>query len=178
MKSSAMNDKLLLQDYIETNLQYTNNLFAIPTSNVVENRPIRRKIIETAYKTMLTNMQGNNYIKNDFLNEYVHIIFRESYLKASNNAVRTWQSTYAILNLYDLIKYAKPTIIKHNSNKIKLGFQTNNHYINLYKFIYNFKNHTIPYLNFPIEIIWGRKTTGMLVQYSIEYKKTASKSMP
>ena len=33
-------------------------------------------------------------------------------------------------------------------------------------------------MNFQVEILFGRKTTGALVQYSIEYKKTVSKSMP
>ena len=53
-----------------------------------------------------------------------------------------------------------------------------NHYEKLYKLMYNFKNENIPYMNFPVEILLGRKTTGILVQYSIEHKKTVSKSMP
>ena len=61
---------------------------------------------------------------------------------------------------------------------IKRGFQQNNHYKELYKLVYNFKNEYITYMNFPVEIVFGRKTTGKLVQYSIEYKKTVSKSMP
>ena len=123
-------------------------------------------------------MQGDNYIKNDFLNENVYLIFRESYVKASNNAVRNWQSTYAILHLYDVIKYAKPIDDNYISHDIKPGFQTNSHYFELYKLVYDFRNDTIPYMNFPVEILLGRKTTGIMVQYSIEYKKTASKSMP
>ena len=78
MKPTITNN-ILLPEYIETNLQYTNDLFRIPTSDTVENRPVRRKIIESAYKTMLSHMHGDNYIKNDFLNEYVYLIFRESY---------------------------------------------------------------------------------------------------
>lgn len=58
-----LTDQLFLPDYIETNLQYTNIYFKIPTTDSVEARPSRRKIIETAYRTMLSKMQGNNYIK-------------------------------------------------------------------------------------------------------------------
>ena len=61
-----LTDQLFLPDYIETNLQYTNIYFKIPTTDSVEARPSRRKIIETAYRTMLSKMQGNNYIKNNF----------------------------------------------------------------------------------------------------------------
>ena len=171
-------ETIIIPDSIKTNLQHTRDVFSIPTSNNVEERPIRRQIIETAYKTLLSKMQGNNFIKNDFLNENVYLLFRESYLKASNNAVRSWQATYAILHIYDVIKYAKPLATDYITNDIKEGLQKHNHYTELYKFTYDFKNESIYYLNFPVEIVFGRKTTGMLVQYSIEYKKAASKSMP
>ncbi|MBR6438553.1 MAG: hypothetical protein IKS65_05150 [Bacteroidales bacterium] len=167
-----------MPDYIETNLQYTNTLFRIPTANNVEARPVRRKIIETAYKSILSKMQGNNFIRNDFLDENIYILFRESYLKASNNAVRSWQSTYAILHLYDVLKYAAPKDGDYITDDIKQGFQKNSHYEKLYRLVYNFRNEKFPYMNFPIEVLLGRKTTGILVQYSIEHKKTVSKSMP
>jgi hypothetical protein len=156
MESIIINNDIILPDYIETNLQYTDKLYRIPTSDNVENRPIRRKIIESAYKTLLSQMMGKNYIKNDFLDENVFLIFRESYVKASNNAVRHWQSTYAILRLFDVIKYAKPIGENYVSRDIKPGFQTNNHYVELYRFYYDFKNDNIPYLNFRTEVILGR----------------------
>lgn len=161
----------LLPEFIETNLQYTKNSFKIPTTEDVEARPIRRKIIETAYKSLLSKMQGNSFIKNDFLDENIHILFRESYLKASNNAVRSWQSTYAILHIYDVLKYATPKDADYITNDTKQGFQKNNHYEKLYKLVYNFRNEKFPYMNFQVEVLLGRKTTGILVQYSIEYKK-------
>ena len=123
-------------------------------------------------------MQGNNHIKNDFLDENVYLIFRESYLKASNNAVRCWQSTYAVLHIYDVIKYAIPQCSDYITSDIKQGLQKKSHYERLYKFMYHFKSENLPFLNFPVEIIFARKTTGILVQYSIEHKKTVSKSMP
>ena len=178
MKQDLIIQSDLLPEFVETNLQHTNQIFRIPTTENIEARPIRRKIIETAYKRMLSQMHGNNFIKNDFLNENVFLIFRESYLKASNNAVRSWQSTYAILHLYDVISYSVPIADGYISNDIKIGFQQKNHYVELYKFVYFFKNDRFSYLNFPVEIVIGRKTTGILVQYSIEHKKTVSKSMP
>lgn len=171
MKSIIANDEIILPDFIETNIQHSKLRFKIPTTNNVEARPVRRKIVKTAYKTFLTQMRGNNFVKNDFLDEKVHIIFRENYLKASNNAVRCWQTTYAVLHIYDVIKYAKPIVSDYIIDDIKTGFQKNNHYVKLYKFVYDFKHKTIPYMNFQVEILFGRKTTGALVQYSIEYKK-------
>lgn len=178
MKSIITNDEITLPEYIETNIQHSKIRFKIPTTSNVEARPVRRKIIETAYKTFLTKLHGNNFIKNDFLDENVYIIFRESYIKASNNAVRCWQTTYAVLHIYDVIKYAIPIVSDYIIDDIKTGFQSKNHYVKMYKFVYDFKHDTIPYMNFQVEILLGRKTTGTLVQYSIEYKKTASKSMP
>lgn len=55
MKPCAINDNLLLPQYIETNIQYTNKFFKIPTADTIENRPVRRKIIETAYKPFFHN---------------------------------------------------------------------------------------------------------------------------
>ena len=171
MKQDLIIQSDLLPEFVETNLQHTNQIFRIPTTKNVEARPIRRKIIETAYKSILSKMQGENFIKNDFLDENIHIIFRESYLKASNNAVRNWQSTYAILHIYDVLKYATPKDADYITNDIKQGSQKNNHYEKLYKLVYNFRNENLPYMNFPVEVLLGRKTTGILVQYSIEHKK-------
>lgn len=163
--------EVLLPEFIETNLQNTNLFFQIPTGDAVENRPVRREIIETAYKTMLSNMQGENYFWNDFLGEKVYVIFRESYLKASNNAVRNWQSTYAVLRLKDVIKYAKPKDDNYKTDIVKPGFQQKNKYVELIKLWYEFKNEKLPYMNFSVEIIVGRKQNGMYVQYSLEHKK-------
>lgn len=178
MKQGLIIQSDLLPEFIETNLQYTKNCFKIPTTEDVKARPIRRKIIETAYKSILSKLQGNNFIKNDFLDENIYILFRESYLKASNNAARSWQSTYAILHIYDVLKYARPKDEDYITDDVKQGFQKNNHYEKLYKLVYNFRNENLPYMNFPVGVLLGRKTTGILVQYSIEHKKTVSKSMP
>ncbi len=97
-----------IPDFIETNLQGTNLWFRIPTNPIKEIRGERRKIIKDAYKALLSKLNGNNFIKNDFLDENIYIIWKESFQKASNNATRYWQTTYAVLKLPDVLKYAKP----------------------------------------------------------------------
>jgi len=169
MDNGEINDSV--PEYISTNLQGTNLIFNIPTSKRVECRPIRREIVEIAYKRVLSCLQGNNYIKNDFLGENIYIIFRESYLKASNNAVRNWQTTYAILKIYDVIKYAVPNGLDFKSEVIKSGGQSKNKYVELIKLKYAFRNIRKTYLNFDVEVIIGKKTNGKHVQYSFEYIK-------
>lgn len=158
-------------EYIETNLQKTNIMFRIPTKKDVEQRPIRRIIVENAYRRILSDLQGNNYVRNEFLGENVYIIFRESYLKASNNAVRNWQTTYAVLKIYDVIRYASTDEINCISKDIKKGSQRKNKYVELIKLKYSFKNENKTYLNFDVEVVIGKKSNGMHVQYSLEYIK-------
>ncbi|MDO5340925.1 MAG: hypothetical protein Q4F69_00515 [Bacteroidia bacterium] len=158
-------------EYIETNLQKTNIMFRIPTKKDVEQRPIRRIIVENAYRRILSDLQGNNYIRNEFLGENVYILFRESYLKASNNAVRNWQTTYAILKIYDVIRYASTDETNFKSKDIKKGSQRKNKYVELIKLKYSFKNESKTYLNFDVEVVIGKKSNGMHVQYSLEYIK-------
>ena len=173
MKSIITTDNITLPEYIETNIQHSKLRFKIPTTSNVEARPVRRKIIETAYKTFLTHLQGNNFIKNDFLDENVYIIFRESYIKASNNAVRVWQTTYAVLKLPDVLKYAKPFDENYRSFDIKDGKQKKNRYVELIKLRYTFNSKTEDYKNFTIEVVIGKKSDGRNVQYSLEYIKKA-----
>lgn len=80
-----------LPDFIETNLQGSNIFFKIPTSDNVEVRSDRRKIIRDAYRFILSKLDGKNYVRNDFLQEDIYIIWKESFQKATNNATRHWQ---------------------------------------------------------------------------------------
>ncbi len=91
------NKQMLPPDFIETNLQLTKKRFRIPTNSNKEVRGKRRDIIREAYKLLLSRLGSNNFIKNDFLNQNIHIIWKESFQKASNNATRNWQTTYAVL---------------------------------------------------------------------------------
>ena len=96
-----------LPEFVETNLQNTRKRFRIPTNPSKEVRCARRVIIREAYKLLLSKLCGKNYIKNDFLNENIYIIWKESFQKASNNATRHWQTTYAVLKSEIIREYIK-----------------------------------------------------------------------
>ena len=173
MKYADTIKKVITPDYIETNIQYTKKFFKIPTSKNKEFRSSRRTIIREAYKLLLSKLKGNNYIKNDFLNENIYIVWKESFQKATNNATRLWQTTYAITKLPQIIKNAKPFDENYRCFDIKDGNQTKNRYVEIIKLRYSFNNNKIDYMNFTIELVIGKKEGGKHVQYSLEYIKKA-----
>lgn len=162
-----------LPEFVDTNLQNTRKRFRIPTNPSKEVRSARRVIIREAYKLLLSKLNGRNFIRNDFLNEDVYIIWKESFQKASNNATRHWQTTYAVLKLPEIIKHSKPFDENYRCVDIKKGSQTKNRYVELIKLWYTFNNKKLDYMNFTIELIIGKKMNGMHVQYSLEYIKKA-----
>ena len=160
-------------EFVETNLQYTKQRFKIPTNMNKEFRNTRRIIIREAYKQLLSKLNGKNYIKNNFLDEDIYIIWKESFQKASNNATRCWQTTYAVLKLPEIIKNAKPFDENYRSKDIKAGNQTKNGYVEIIKLRYAFNSKQIAYMNFTIELVIGKKKNGKHVQYSLEHIKKA-----
>ena len=54
---------------------------SIPTNPSKEVRSARRVIIRKAYKLLLSKLNGRNFIRNDFLNENVYIIWKENFRK-------------------------------------------------------------------------------------------------
>ncbi len=160
-------------EFVETNLQYTKQRFKIPTNTNKEFRNTRRIIIREAYKQLLSKLNGKNYIKNNFLDEDIYIIWKESFQKASNNATRCWQTTYAVLKLPEIIKNAKPFDENYRSKDIKAGNQTKNGYVEIIKLRYAFNSKQIAYMNFTIELVIGKKKNGKHVQYSLEHIKKA-----
>ena len=166
-------NETLLPEFVETNLQLTRKQFKIPTNPNKEFRSARRDIIRDAYKLLLSKLNGKNYIKNDFLDENIHIIWKESFQKASNNATRYWQTTYAVLKLPEIIKNAKPFDENYRCFDIKEGNQTKNRYVELIKLRYTFNHKKLDYMNFTIELVIGKKKDGKHVQYSLEYIKKA-----
>ena len=165
--------KQALPEFVETNLQNTRKRFQIPTNPGKEVRSARRVIIREAYKLLLSKLCGRNYFKNDFLNENIYIIWKESFQKASNNATRNWQTTFAVLKLPEIIKRSKPFDENYRCVDIKEGTQTKNRYVELIKLRYTFNNKKLDYMNFTIELVIGKKMNGMHVQYSLEYIKKA-----
>ena len=79
-------------EFVETNLQYTKQRFKIPTNTNKEFRNTRRIIIREAYKQLLSKLNGKNYIKNNFLDEDIYIIWKESFQKASNRQEKEWET--------------------------------------------------------------------------------------
>lgn len=163
----------LLPLFVETNLQLTRRHFKIPTNPDKEFRSARRDIIREAYKLLLSRLNGKNYIKNDFLDEDIRIIWKESFQKASNNATRYWQTTFAVLKLPEIIKHAKPFDENYRCFDIKEGNQIKNRYVELIKLRHTFNNRKLDYMNFTIELVIGKKKDGKHVQYSLEYIKKA-----
>lgn len=171
MKCISNSSNTQLPDFITANLQLSNYVFAIPTNTNKEFRSQRREIIKTAYKLLLSKLHGKNYIKNDFLNENIFIIWKESFQKATNNATRTWQTTYAVLKLPEIIKNAKPFDENYRCFDIKKGSQSKNRYVELIKLRYSFNHNRLDYMNFIVELVIGKKENGKHVQYSLEYIK-------
>ena len=171
-----MNQELknqILPEFVETNLQNTRKRFRIPTNPSKEVRSTRRDIIREAYQLLLSKLNGKNFIRNDFLNEKIYIIWKESFQKASNNATRNWQTTYAVLKLPEIIKRSKPFDENYRCVDIKEGSQKKNRYVELIKLRYTFNNKKLDYMNFTIELVIGKKVNGAHVQYSLEYIKKA-----
>ena len=171
--NNLKNNLNVIPDFIETNLIKTSHYFKIPTNKGVEFRSERRGVIKNAYKLLLSSLNGQNFIKNDFLNENVYIIWKESFQKASNNATRYWQTTYAVLKLPEIIKRAKPFDENYRCYDIKDGNQKKNRYVELIKLRYTFNSKKYDYMNFTIELVIGKKADGKNVQYSLEYIKKA-----
>lgn len=165
--------QILPPEFIETNLQQTKKRFKIPTNPNKEFRSTRRDIIRDAYKLLLSRLGGKNYIRNEFLGEDIHVIWKESFQKASNNATRNWQTTYAVLKLPEIIKHAKPFDENYRSFDVKEGNQAKNRYVELIKLRYTFNSKKFDYMNFTIELVIGKKKDGRHVQYSLEYIKKA-----
>lgn len=136
--------KRTLPEFIDTNLQNTRKHFRIPTDPRKELRSDRRDIIRDAYQLLLSKLGERNYIKNEFLNKSIYIIWKESFQKATNNSTRNWQTTYAVLKYVELIKLR-----------------------------YAFNNKKLDHMNFTIELVIGVKKDGKHVQYSLEYIKKA-----
>ena len=113
------------------------------------------------------NVKGNNYVVNDFLNAQIFIT-GDSLKKARNAAANTWQSTYAVKHLKEIIKKAKPLDGKGLQVDVTHGnTQTKNGYIKTIIVYHNFTNLTVDYLNFWVKLTIGVTTSGKHIQYAV-----------
>ena len=165
-------------EFVKTNLIGTHHYFSIPTNDSID-FSIRRAIILQAYDILLSKNGGKLSVHNDFLGTDIEITRKISRKKASNNSVRQWQSTYAILKIINVVKYASANEIKHLP--AKAGMQQNSGFSYVIPLEYTFNHPTKPYLNFTVELIVGEivleKEGRRFVQYSVELmdiKKTES----
>ena len=158
-----------LPEYVKTNLIGTLHYYSIPTDDRI-NYSVRRAIILNAYDLLLKKNGGILSIHNEFLGTDIEITRKISRKKASNNSVRHWQSTYAIMKITDVVKYANAKEIKHLP--AKTGMQQNSGFSYIIPLEYTFKHPTKPYLNFTVELIVGEivleKEGRRYVQYSVE----------
>ena len=156
-------------EYIRTNLIGTHHYYSIPTDNRI-NYNARRAIILEAYDILLSKNGGILSVHNDFLGTDIEITRKISRKKASNNSVRHWQSTYAILKIINVVKFASANEIKHLP--AKTGMQQNSGFSYIIPLQYTFRHSTKPYLNFTVELIVGEilleKEGRRHIQYSIE----------
>ena len=169
-----------MPEFIKTNLIGTHHYFYIPTNDSVD-YSVRRAIILRAYDMLLNKNGGKLSVHNEFLGTNIEITRKISRKKASNNSVRHWQSTYAILKITDVVKYADADEIKHLP--AKAGMQQNSGFSYVIPLEYTFRHPTKPYLNFTVELVVGEivleKEGKRYVQYSVELtemeiKKTES----
>lgn len=153
----------------------TTNLSVIP--EYIESIPTkkslikeRRELIVKYYDSLWKRLQretGSNYIVNDFMQSKIYIVKGESDKKAKLESSKTWQSTYAVKNLYEIVKKSRPLngIIEYD--KPKSGTQTKNGYKQMMILYHKFSNNKFDYLNFTVKLTIGIKADGKHVQYSV-----------
>ncbi|MDR3217432.1 MAG: hypothetical protein LBU22_00375 [Dysgonamonadaceae bacterium] len=131
----------------------------------------RREIIIKAYQSLLSKLMNETkkkVIRNDYLDVDVHLIMHEGGKEATNRGTFNWQSTYAILKLETIVKYAAASegdIIYIPAKAT--GNQNEHKYVNLAVLYYDFVDEEKLYMNFRVKLILGIKNDGRHVQYSV-----------
>lgn len=137
----------------------------------------RSEVVTKYYDDLWKRLQREvncNYIHNDFLQSKIYIVKGESDKKTKFESSKTWQSTYAVKHLYEIVKKSRPLngIIEYD--KPKSGTQTKNGYKQMMILYHKFTSDKYDYLNFTVKLTIGIKADGKHVQYSvnkIEVKK-------
>ena len=141
----------------------------IPTAKNASRQ--RREIIKQEYIRLLEHLQlskGRKTIYNEYLQNEIFIIMRESEKKASNSAAFNWQSTYAVKHLESIIRYAVPLEGKPIYSLPKSsGKQKEFGYVNIATLYYHVSSKEYEYMNFDVKLVLGVKNDGRHIQYSI-----------
>jgi len=133
----------------------------------------RREIVEKEYLKLLDKLGKKNgkdkkFVHNTFLDADVYITMHESGKKASYTSAFNWQSTYAIKQLEQVIKHAKPRDGEpiYFSPK-STGKQREFNYVNMARLYYDFSDESLGYMNFTVKLTLGIKSSGRHIQYSV-----------
>jgi len=139
----------------------------IPTGCTAEDIKKRREIVKDEYLKLCNRLQGKG-VYNQWLDEAINVKFKHGGHKATNNATKKWQNTYAIKHLQEVLAGAVPgedfeLLPPKEGNQSKLG------YIGILKMYYTFFDEK-PYLNFTVEVVIGVMENEGKYEYSVEIK--------
>ena len=130
----------------------------------------RMDLIRKYYLNLWKRLQRegkSNKIFNDYLGVDVFIIKNESDKKTINAASRNWQSTYAVKNLYEIVKKASCEDNATIFFSSKSGTQSYNKYKNIAVLYYDMVDDNIPYLNYKVKLTIGIRSNNKHVQYCV-----------
>lgn len=139
----------------------------IPTGSTKEDIDRRREIVKKEYLKLCDHLQGKG-VYNQWLGEAIKVKYRHGGHKATINAVKKWQNTYAVRHLQKVLAGSVPgadfeLLPPKEGNQSKLG------YIGVLKMYYTFCDER-PYLNFTVEVVIGVTEKGNKYEYSVEIK--------
>ena len=138
----------------------------IPTGRTAEDIKKRREIVIDEYTKLCNRLQGKG-VYNQCLGETIKVKFKHGGKKATNNAVKMWQNTYAIKHLEEVLSGAVLEGEKIELLPPKDGNQRRLGYVGVFKMYYTFQNEK-PYLNFRVEVVVGVTKNENKYEYSVE----------
>ena len=140
-------------------------VYGIPTQKSESKK--RVNLIRVYYSKLWKKLQKesrSNSVFNKFLGVNVFVVEKESDKKTIYAASKNWQSTYAVKHLEEVIANATKVGDCPIYDKPKGNTQKANGYKNIVVLHYEFKNETVPYLNFFAKLTIGIKADNKHVQ--------------
>lgn len=160
MKEITMNERkdtrkcVVIPEYIE----------GIPTERKRQSE--RKKIVKKIIDGFIHS--SNNHFYNEFLQEPIYIT-SESKTESVFKTATTWRSTFAVLHLPDILKYA---VAEKNQQvffppKKQSKTQNDANLVNLAILYYNFEYFKNPILNFKVKLTVGIKSNDKYIYYCL-----------
>lgn len=137
----------------------------------------RRKLIIKYYDNLWKRRQkesNSNYIYNEFLQSRIYIVKGESDKKTKFESAKSWQSTYAVKCLCEIVRKARPLNGEIEISKPKNGTQTKNGYKQMLILYCQVIIANYDYLSYIAKLTIGIKADEKHIQYAvnkIEMKK-------